>query len=172
MTGSTSAVTGAPRSTGESVAHLNLQQHCSNKTALHAQHEWERHMPVIDIDTHFEPGRSWLGDHPDLAAQLPEYSVATATVRAQVGDLLAAVPVEDRPPLEDLLPPGIAAILGHTKIDGYGFEGSAMHTQTDASSRLAWMDRVGIDMANTICMEAAGYARYLEDRDLARRAVS
>src|SRR5438270_791346 len=49
-------------------------------------------MPVIDIDTHFEPGRSWLGDHPDLAAQLPEYSVAIATVRAQVGDLLAAVP--------------------------------------------------------------------------------
>jgi predicted TIM-barrel fold metal-dependent hydrolase len=47
-----------------------------------------------------------------------------------------------------------------------------MHTQTDASSRLAWMDRVGIDMANTICLEAAGYARYLEDRDLARRAVS
>src|SRR5438046_6433726 len=129
-------------------------------------------MPVIDIDTHFEPGRSWLADHPDLAAQLPEYSVAIATVRAQVGDLLAAVPVEDRPPLEDLLPPGIAAILGQTKVDGYGFEGSAMHTQTDASSRLAWMDRVGIDMANTICMEAASYARYLEDRDLARRAVS
>ena len=132
----------------------------------------ERAKPIIDIDTHFEPGRSWLDDHPQLAAQLPEYSVATATMRAQVGDLLAGVPMEDRPPVEDLLPPGIAAILGQTKIDGYGFEGSAMHTQTDASSRLAWMDRVGIDMANTICLEAAGYARYLEDRDLARRAVS
>ena len=49
-------------------------------------------MPVIDIDTHFEPGRSWLDDQPALASQLPEYSVATATMRAQVGDLLAGVP--------------------------------------------------------------------------------
>ena len=129
-------------------------------------------MPVIDIDTHFEPGRSWLDEHPDLSARLPEYSVADATMRAQVGDLLAGVPDEDRPPVEELLPPGIAAILGQAKVEGYGFEGSAMHTQTDAASRLAWMDRVGIDVANTICLEAAGYTRYLEDRDLARRAVN
>src|SRR3954451_8056506 len=129
-------------------------------------------MKVIDIDTHFEPGREWLVGHPKLAERLPTYSVAESTMRAQVGDLLAGVPAEDRPPVEALLPPGLAAILGQTKVDGYGFEGSAMHTQTDASSRLAWMDRVGIDMANTICLEAAGYARYLDDRDLARRAVS
>ena len=128
-------------------------------------------MPVIDIDTHFEPGRSWLAEHPELAARLPEYSVAESTVRAQVGDLLAGVPEHQRPPREELLPPGIAAILGQVKVDGYGFEGSAMHSQTDAATRIAWMDRVGIDVANTICLEGAGYARYLDDRDLAKEAI-
>ena len=127
---------------------------------------------IIDIDTHFEPGRSWLADHPTLAGQLPEYSVAEATVRAQVGDVLARVPGERRPPIEELLPPGLAAILGEVKVDGYGFEGSAMHTAADAVGRLAWMDGVGIDVANTICLEGADYASRLDDRSLAREAVS
>jgi len=127
---------------------------------------------IIDIDTHFEPGRSWLADHPTLAGRLPEFSVAEATVRAQVGDLLARVPVERRPPMEELLPPGLAAILGEAKVDGYGFEGSAMHTPADAVGRLAWMDGVGVDVANTICLEGADYASRLDDRSLARAAVS
>jgi len=127
---------------------------------------------IIDIDTHFEPGRSWLADHPTLAGRLPEFSVADATVRAQVGDLLARVPAERRPPMNELLPPGLAAILGEAKVEGYGFEGSAMHTPADAAGRLAWMDGVGIDVANTICLEGADHASRLDDRDLAREAVS
>jgi uncharacterized protein len=126
---------------------------------------------IIDMDTHFEPGRAWLADYPSLAAQLPEYSVAEATVRAQVGDLLARIPTERRPAMTDLLPPGIAAILGEVKVDGYGFEGSAMHTPGDAAERLAWMDRVGIDAANTICLQGADYASTLDDRPLAREAI-
>jgi predicted TIM-barrel fold metal-dependent hydrolase len=129
-------------------------------------------MTVIDIDTHFEPGREWLADHPNLAERLPEYSVAEATMRAQVGDLLALVPPEQRPPVDTLLPPGLAAILGQVKVEGYGFDGSAMHSQTDATRRIEWMDRVGIDAANTICLEGAGYSRYLDDRALAREAIS
>ena len=128
-------------------------------------------MPVIDIDTHFEPGRAWLAEHPKLAERLPEYSVTEGTVQALVGDLLAAVPEDERPSPETLLPPGMAAILGEVKVDGYGFEGSAMHTEADAPERLAWMNRVGIDVANTICLEGAGYARYLDDRALAREAI-
>ena len=31
----------------------------------------------------------------------------------------------------------MAAILGETKVEGYGFEGSAMHTPGDAAARLA-----------------------------------
>ena len=126
---------------------------------------------IIDIDTHFEPGRAWLADHPVLAGRLPQYSVAESTVRAQVGDLLARVPADRRPSQEELLPPGIAAILGEVKLEGYGFEGSAMHTPGDPSARLAWMDRVGIDVANTICLEGANYASIVDDRSVAREAV-
>ena len=128
---------------------------------------------IIDIDTHFEPGPAWLDDYPALAARLPDrFSVAESTVRAQVGDLLALVPADERPPMEELLPPGIAAILGEETVDGYGFEGSAMHTPGDANERLAWMDRVGIDVANTICLEGADYASRLSDRALARETIS
>jgi predicted TIM-barrel fold metal-dependent hydrolase len=93
-------------------------------------------------------------------------------MRAQVGDLLALVPFEQRPSVDALLPPGLAAILGEVKVEGYGFDGSAMHSQTDASQRIEWMDRVGIDAANTICLEGAGYSRFLDDRALAREAIS
>jgi predicted TIM-barrel fold metal-dependent hydrolase len=126
---------------------------------------------IIDIDTHFEPGRSWLDEHPSLAEQLPEYTVAEATMRAQVGDLLALVPPEERPPTEELLPPGLAAIIGDNAVDGYGFEGSAMHILGDAAQRLAWMDHVGIDVANTICMEGADYASRVKERAIAREAI-
>jgi predicted TIM-barrel fold metal-dependent hydrolase len=74
--------------------------------------------------------------------------------------------------MEHLLPPGLAAILGEMKVDGYGFEGSTMHTPGDAAERVAWLDEVGTDAANTICMEGADYASRLEDRVLAREAVS
>ena len=126
---------------------------------------------IIDVDTHFEPGRAWLADYPRLAAELPPYSVAESTMRAQVGDLLALVPEDQRPSRDVLLPPGIRAILGEEKRDGYGFKGSAMHTPADPVARLAWMDDVGIDAANVLCLEGAGYARFLADRTLAGEAI-
>lgn len=127
---------------------------------------------IVDIDTHFEPGAGWLDEYPALAAQLPDrFSVAESTMRAQVGDLLAMVPEAERPPINVLLPPGIAAILGEAPADGYGFEGSGMHTPGDADERLAWMDRVGIDIANTICLEGADYGSRLVDRALARDVI-
>ena len=128
---------------------------------------------IVDVDTHFEPGPAWLDDYPALSERLPErFSVAESTVRAQVGDLLRLVPEQQRPPIEQLVPPGIAAILGEAEVEGYGFEGSAMHTPGDAAERLAWMDRVGIDIANTICLEGADYGARLEDRALAREVIS
>jgi predicted TIM-barrel fold metal-dependent hydrolase len=128
---------------------------------------------IVDIDTHFEPGPAWLDDYPALAERLPDrFSVAESTVRAQVGDLLASVPADERPPMEELLPPGIAAILGEVAVEGYGFDGSAMHTPGDAKERLEWMNRVGIDVANTICLEGADYASRLSDRVLARETIS
>lgn len=128
-------------------------------------------MAIIDIDTHFEPGRAWLDEYPSLKARLPEYSTTVATVRAIAGDLVRFVPEDERPSDETLLPPGIKAILGLEKSEGYGFEGSSMHTPADPVARLTWMDEVGIDATNVLCLEGAGYAKYLDDRDLAREAI-
>jgi uncharacterized protein len=124
------------------------------------------------MDTHFEPGRAWLTEYPKLADRLPPYSVASATVQAQVGDLLALVPEDRRPPYEVLLPPGIRAILGEEKVKGYAFEGSAMRTPADPVARLAWMDRVGIDVTNVLCLEGASYARTITDRSFAREVIA
>ncbi len=129
-------------------------------------------MAIIDIDTHFEPGRAWLDDYPRLKERLPEYSIVDSTVRAIAGDLVRFVPEDRRPSDDTLLPPGVKAILGLEKSEGYGFEGSAMHSPADPVARLAWMDEVGIDATNVLCLEGAGYAKYLDDRDLAREAVS
>jgi len=129
-------------------------------------------MAIIDVDTHFEPGRGWLDDRPDLAARLPEYSVADATMQAQVGELLAGVPEDQRPPRADLLPPKLAAILGEMEVEGYGFAGSAMHSPCDPEARLAWMDENGIAAANVLCLEGAGYARTLDDRPFAREVIA
>jgi predicted TIM-barrel fold metal-dependent hydrolase len=129
-------------------------------------------MAVIDVDTHFEPGRGWLDDRPDLAARLPEYSVADATMRAQVGELLALVPEAERPPVDELLPPQLAAILGQIEVEGYGFAGSAMHSPCDPTARLGWMDENGISVANVLCLEGASYARTLEDRAFAREVIT
>lgn len=46
-----------------------------------------------------------------------------------------------------------------------------MHSPADAGKRLAWMDGAGIDAENVICLEGASYARYVDDRTLARDAV-
>lgn len=128
-------------------------------------------MAVIDMDTHFEPGRSWLAEYPHLADAVPEFSIAEATMRAQVGDLLELVPEGQRPSRDVLLPPGIKAILGEESVDGYGFDGSAMHTPADPVARLSWMDRVGIDATNVLCLEGALGAHYIEDRSVAREVV-
>ena len=128
-------------------------------------------MPVIDVDSHFEPGRAWLEDYPTLAGKLPPFSLADSTVQAMVGDILDRVPLDERPTTEQLLPPGMAAISGAEKVEGYAFEGSAMHSPADAGKRLAWMDGAGIDAENVICLEGASYARYVDDRTLARDAV-
>ena len=128
-------------------------------------------MPIIDIDTHFEPGKSWLDEYPSLRDRLPEYSVTVATVRAIAGDLIRFVPEDRRPSDDTLLPPGIKAILGLEKSEGYGFEGSSMHTPADPIARLAWMDEVGIDATNVLCLEGAGYSKYLDDHDLSREVI-
>ncbi|HXY91046.1 MAG TPA: amidohydrolase family protein [Acidimicrobiia bacterium] len=128
-------------------------------------------MPVIDVDSHFEPGAAWLDRYPALAGRLPAFDVADATTKAVVGDILADVPREEWPSTEQLLPPGIAAILGQEQRDGYGYEGSSMHGEADAGVRVAWLDDNGIDLESVICLEGMFAARFLDDRALARDVI-
>jgi uncharacterized protein len=129
-------------------------------------------MPVIDVDSHFEPGASWLDDHPSLRDRLPRFDTAEVTTKIIAGDILADVPRDEWPSWEELAPPGIAAIAGHEeKPDDYGYEGSSMHGATDAATRVAWLDRNGIDLESVICLEGMINARFLDDRELAREVI-
>lgn len=127
---------------------------------------------IIDVDTHFEPGPAWLADRPDLAEQVPAFDVAEVTARIVTGDVLEDVPVAERPPLDDLMPPGIKAIIGAEQADGYGYEGSSMHAGGDAAERVAWLDRVGTDVSSVICLEGMVNSRYVEDRALVREFIA
>ena len=66
-------------------------------------------MPLIlDVDAHFEPGPEWLEPFPELAKRLPPLDPALLAVDAIVGDLLHYVPENERPPMAELVPPGMA----------------------------------------------------------------
>jgi predicted TIM-barrel fold metal-dependent hydrolase len=129
-------------------------------------------MPVIDVDSHFEPGPTWLDAYPRLRDRLPRFDTAEVTTKIIAGDILADVPREEWPSWEDLLPPGILAIAGKAeKPDDYGYEGSSMHSTSDAAGRVAWLDESGIDLESVICLEGMINARFLDDRALARDVI-
>jgi hypothetical protein len=67
---------------------------------------------IIDIDSHFEPGEDWLAPYPALARRLPRLNPGLLAVDAIVGDLLRGVPEAQRPPLAELLPPGLLTLFG------------------------------------------------------------
>lgn len=124
-------------------------------------------MAVIDVDAHYEPGPAWLDSYPDLRARVPQVSPAHRFA-AVFDDLLRDVPEEDRPPLEAMLPPGLAVLAGDEKLEG--FEGAEMFPVTDAATRVAWLDEVGIDAQNVICLEGLSLSRLAED--VRREAIS
>ena len=72
---------------------------------------------VIDIDSHFEPGEDWLDPYPELKSRLPEANFAELAVDSIVGDLLRGVPLAQRPPFEELAPPGAAILFGEEKAE-------------------------------------------------------
>jgi predicted TIM-barrel fold metal-dependent hydrolase len=127
---------------------------------------------IIDVDTHFEPGAAWLGDRPDLAERIPPFDTAEVTARIVTGDVLERVPLDQRPPLDDLMPPGIRAIIGAEAAEGYGYEGSSMHAATSAVERVAWLDRVGTEVSSVICLEGMVNSRFVDDRVLVRELLT
>ena len=99
---------------------------------------------IIDIDSHFEPGREWLDPYPGLAARLPKLDPALLAVHTIVGDLLRDVPEEERPPLDELLPPGLLTLFGQEKAAEAErraeFAGKEQFQVANAKARLRWID--------------------------------
>ncbi|MDD3799770.1 MAG: hypothetical protein PHE36_11410, partial [Novosphingobium sp.] len=111
---------------------------------------------VIDIDAHFEPGAEWLANYPDLAARLPQLDGGALAVKVICGDLVASIPEDRRPPMEELTPPGLLTLFAQEKEGEKArrkeFEGRNQMEVANTKARLKWMDEQGIDIQNVICL--------------------
>jgi hypothetical protein len=123
---------------------------------------------IIDVDAHFEPGRDWLEPYPELAARLPKLDAPRLAVDTIVGDLLRDVPVEERPPLDELTPPGLLTLFGDEKREEAErreeFEGKNQFQVANAKARIQWMDEQGIALQNVICLSGFAYNTQIDDR--------
>jgi len=130
---------------------------------------------IIDVDAHFEPGPDWLEPYPDLAARLPRLEPARLAVETIVGHLLRDVPAEKRPPLADLLPPGLLTLFGQEKADEAErraeFEGKNQFQVANTKARLKWMDEQGIAIQNVICLSGISYTSFIDDPALRQETL-
>ena len=130
---------------------------------------------VIDVDAHFEPGKEWLEDFPDLAKRLPKLDTGALAVKSAFGDLVDSIPEYRRPPINELLPPGLLQLFAQEKADEKGrkleFEAQSMMGKADAPARLKWMDAQGIDVQNVICLSGMSYLHSIEDCGLRQEVV-
>lgn len=130
---------------------------------------------IIDIDAHFEPGPEWLADHPKLAARLPALPPGEMALDGIAGDLLRDVPRDEWPPIDDLVPPGMATLFGKERADEAArreeFAGRNQFEIADAAARVKWLDQQRIDVQNVICLSAYGYSVFVDDPLLLRDTV-
>jgi predicted TIM-barrel fold metal-dependent hydrolase len=131
---------------------------------------------IIDIDSHFEPGSDWLDPYPDLAKRLPKTDPALLAVHTIVGDLLRDVPEGERPPVADLLPPGLLTLFGEEKAGEAArraeFAGKQQFQKANASARVAWLDAQGIAIQNVICLSGIAQTLFVADRALRQEALA
>jgi predicted TIM-barrel fold metal-dependent hydrolase len=131
--------------------------------------------PIIDIDSHFEPGRDWLAPYPELAAKLPKLDLALLAVDAIVGDLLRDVPESRRPPVAELLPPGLLTLFGNEKLAEAErrreFEGKNQFQVANARARVKWLDQQGIAVQNVICLAGIAYNLLLPELALRQEVI-
>jgi predicted TIM-barrel fold metal-dependent hydrolase len=117
--------------------------------------------PIIDIDAHLEPGEDWLAPYPELAKKLPKLNPGLLAIDAIVGDLLRGVPEEERPPVRDLLPPGLLTLFGGEKKAEAErraeFEGKSQFQVANAAARVKWLDGQGIAQQHVICLAGISY---------------
>jgi len=106
-------------------------------------------MTVIDVDSHFEPATFPPGEHPlwELREHLPSH--ADVMVESIAGDLYAALPPAQRPEPGALLVRlgGAMGLTAEQVEDLADAPRARLPGAADATERIAWMDRVGIDYA-------------------------
>ena len=96
-------------------------------------------MRVIDVDSHFEPGESWLASYPDLIGRVPRrQSLADLVVEMTYGDLFRRVPEDQRPASEDIVPHALVEALTAER------DGEAARRGDPATERLdpSWRRRL------------------------------
>jgi predicted TIM-barrel fold metal-dependent hydrolase len=132
--------------------------------------------PIIDIDAHFEPGADWLVPYPKLAAKLPKLDPGLLAVHTIVGDLLHDVAPQQRPPLEELLPPGMLTLFGKEKSEEAErraeFAGKSQFQVANAQARVRWLDAQGIAIQNVICLAGVAYVLFLDDLALRQETLA
>jgi predicted TIM-barrel fold metal-dependent hydrolase len=139
-------------------------------------------MPVIDIDSHFEPADDWLDEFPALKAKLParfptddpRFTLRSPEMFAffVTDDLLRGVPREKRMPIERLVSPGIRKLYDTDRGPEVGYAGSDMHKpMVDVAERIGWLDQQGIDVQNVISGAAYTLARVIDDPALGMEAL-
>lgn len=131
---------------------------------------------IFDVDAHFEPGDDWLDPYPKLKAKLPPVEPMKLAVHTIAGDMLHYVPEAERPPLEALLPPGMAILFGQEKADEKErrkeFEGKNQFQVANAAARVKWLDEQGIDVQNVICLAGVTCSLFIEDLTLRQEAIA
>jgi uncharacterized protein len=132
--------------------------------------------PIIDVDSHFEPGNDWLEPYPTLAARLPKLDPSLLAVDAIVGDLLRDVAPAARPPVAELLPPGLAMLFGQEKAAEADrrkeFAGKSQFQVANAQARVAWLDQQGIALQNVICLSGFAYVLLVDDLGLRQETLA
>ncbi len=130
---------------------------------------------IIDIDSHFEPGSDWLAPYPALAKKLPPLDPGPLTVDAIVGDLLRGVPPQQRPPLAELLPPGLLTLFSAEKTGEKErrseFDSKSQFQVANAAARVKWLDEQGIAQQHVICLAGIAYNLSLPDRALRQEVI-
>ncbi len=140
-------------------------------------------MPVIDIDSHFEPADDWLDEFPTLRERLPErfptddprFLLRSPEMFAYFvsDDLLRGVPRERRMAIERIVTPGMRALYDPERGPEAGYPGSDQHlAMLDTDARITWLDDQGIDVQNVI--SGAGYTltRAIDDPALGMDALA
>lgn len=139
-------------------------------------------MPVIDIDSHFEPAPDWLDEFPALKARLPEkfptddprFLMRSPEMFAWFvsNDLLRGLPPERRMPMERLVTDGMREKYDPDRGPSAGYPGSDQHQYLlDTAPRVAWLDEQGIDVENVISGVGYTLARAITDPVLGMEAL-